>query len=244
MKNLLVYVNPQREFNKENSILIKIQIDNSFELGWDRNDIILLTNFDYEYSGVKAIKIEDNSYCEYSPISTKINAVVNAFDNKLIKDELYWLHDLDAFQLEPITEEEISLGRWDMALCDYGRIPKWSGGSIFFNKNAEDIFREIKKVMYRRKIFIDEEALYKISQYDSDIYNRIKKLNISYNFLPFNIRSCYKMAIKPLKIVHFNPFEGRSKLSIDSLLDFYKGKNKIRTSLITKRFSKILERYI
>ncbi|KKM16173.1 hypothetical protein LCGC14_1688480, partial [marine sediment metagenome] len=63
MKNLMVYIlsNENKWTNIENPTdlsplliaYIKAQIDNSIELKWNVNDIILATNFDFEYRGVK-----------------------------------------------------------------------------------------------------------------------------------------------------------------------------------------------
>ena len=36
MKNLLIYVNPRKDFGEEEKIAIKIQIDNSLDLGWKK----------------------------------------------------------------------------------------------------------------------------------------------------------------------------------------------------------------
>ena len=141
-----------------------------------------------------------------------------------------------------MTESEIDIDRWDMAICDFGRLTKWSGGSIFFKKTARDIFEKTNRSMYKKRL-IDEQAMTKISYNDEKIYNRIKKMNISYNLIPFNIRTCYKMAVKPLKVIHFNPFEGVRQLKIASALDFYKGNNKINTPLISSRLLKIANRY-
>ena len=242
MKNILVYINPQKRLDNQSEILFKIQIDNSYELGWKKEDILFITNFDYEYNGIRSAVIGDEYYCDYSPISTKISAIVGAFKQGLLKDDLYWLHDLDAFQSEAITESEVNMDRWDMAICDFGRLMKWSGGSIFFKNTARDIFEKTNNLMYKKRL-IDEQAMTEVSHNDEKIYNRIKKMNISYNLVPFNIRTCYKMAIKPLKVVHFNPFEGVRQLKIASALDFYKGNNKINTPLISQRLLKIFERY-
>lgn len=242
MKNILVYISPQKQLDEQSEILIKIQIDNGFDLEWKKEDILFITNFDYEYSGIRSTVIEDEYYCEYSPISTKVSAMVGAFKQGLIKGDLYWLHDLDAFQLESITESEVNIDRWDMAVCDFGRLMKWSGGSIFFKKTAQDIFEKTNEVMYKKRL-IDEQAMTEVSHDDEKIYNRIKKMNISYNFVPFNIKTYYRMATKPLKVVHFNPFEGVRQLKIDSALDFYKGNNEINTPFISPRLLKIFERY-
>ncbi|KKR28424.1 MAG: hypothetical protein UT61_C0050G0008 [Candidatus Woesebacteria bacterium GW2011_GWA1_39_8] len=59
MKNLLIYINPPKCFGDEEKITVQIQIDNSLELGWKREDIIFVTNFSYEYNSIKAIKIDE-----------------------------------------------------------------------------------------------------------------------------------------------------------------------------------------
>ncbi len=239
MKLLLFYINPKREFDEQSEKLIRIQVDNSLELGWKIEDIILTTNFEYEYSGVKALVVEDDVYCDYSPISTKVTGVLELFKRGLIEDELYWMHDLDAFQLVQILESEI-VG--EFSLCDYGRLPKWAGGSIFFRGSAKDIFEKIKETMDKHRA-VDENALTLLMQENEHIRNRVKKNNISYNFLPYNLRSCYKMALKPLRVAHFHPYQIRLKLGIPRMLDFYKGKNKLNMPLIPERLINIFNKH-
>jgi hypothetical protein len=52
MKNLLIYISPEHKFLPEYDKLVRIQIDNSLELGWKKEDIMLVTNFIFEYNGV------------------------------------------------------------------------------------------------------------------------------------------------------------------------------------------------
>jgi hypothetical protein len=86
MKNLLIYINPAKSFineawKDENDILAKIQIDNSLEMGCKKEDIILVTNFEYEYRGVKSIVVSDDLYCNHSAgTPSKINVIVDLFD--------------------------------------------------------------------------------------------------------------------------------------------------------------------
>lgn len=42
--------------------LIRAQIDNSIQHGWEVEDIILLTNFEFSYNGVVAIPIKLNDF--------------------------------------------------------------------------------------------------------------------------------------------------------------------------------------
>lgn len=235
LKLVLAYINP-KGFDKQSEKLAKLQIDNSLELGWKKKDILFLSNFDFKYLGVKAYF--NNGFCAWQPINSKLTAITSHEWG----DDLYWIHDLDAFQQEPIDRWDVNLDHWDMGICDYGRLPKWSGGSIFFRKEAVDIFKKAKRYMEEKRA-IDENALTAVTGWDNKIYNRIKKLNITYNFMPFNLRSCYKMVDKPIKVVHFNPFEGKKQLGIKSLLAYYKGDNEIKKCLLNKRLLKVFEKY-
>jgi len=244
MKHLLVYLNPVREMDSQTKALLAVQIENSSEIGVRSDDIVLITNFQYEMEGVRAQVIEDRWFCRYAPINTKMSAMVGAFEQHLIEPNiLYWLHDLDTFQCSVITEEEIRLGPpWDMAACYFGRMKKWSGGSIFFNSWARDIFETTNKRMYQKKL-IDEEALTEVSFDDEEIHNRIRRLNITYNLVPFNLGTCWQQALKPLRVAHFNPFEGVKKAGIPNLLDWYKGDNRLKTQLIPDRLISLFERH-
>ena len=145
MINLLIYINPiDKRFIGEYVDLVRIQIDNSLELGWKPEDILLVLNFDYEYRGIKAVKVDDYQVFDQNK-STKIPAINQLFKDGVIKeDKVYWFHDLDAFQLSPI---ELSLEK-DAAFTDHGHFSKtWNAGSFFFKKSAEDIFLSIWEYM-------------------------------------------------------------------------------------------------
>jgi hypothetical protein len=213
MKNLLIYVNPDKKFDQETSILAKIQIDNSLELGWPLEDILLVTNFPYEYRGVEAIVIPDSCFNTIHKQATKIDVMVYLFDICFIqKGILYWLHDFDAYQQEIITEDELGLNGIYLGLTDYGRHDKWNGGSTFLKYEAEDLYIEMKDGMYREnkvvmKKPINEEDILMIMTKNNfnDINSRIKRLNISYNFGIKQMELCFNKAIKPLKVLHFHP---------------------------------------
>lgn len=245
----MIYISPTGSFKHPNPLLvndadflIKIQIDNSLDLGWKRKDILLVTNFAYEYQGIKSFVLKDVEFFDKIPQASKINAILKLFELDRIDNELYWFHDLDAFQLEPIKETELELEEIDMALTDYGRIPKWSTGSIFFKIGSKVIFEKIKEVVY--KYYIDEErALDWLTANNKSLQTKIKKINKSYNFTAFNIRSCYKMAIKPIRVAHFHPQAGISQLGIERSFDFFTGKNKINTPLISTRLIKIFNKH-
>ena len=243
MKNILIFIHPKKKFDEESEILVKIQIDNSLELGWKKEDIILATNFNYEYNGIKSLIIDDKYFYEPYPMSNKITGIVGLFEMDIIKErELYWSHDFDAFQLEPMIESEIEINESDIGLCDYNRVDKWNGGSVFFRKGSRDIFEEIKKMMYERKAR-SEPVMYVLSKENKQLRERIQKMNISYNFIAFNIRSRYKEAIKPLKVVHFHPFRGIRQIGVLNALEFFKGDNKMETCFLSDRIMKIFNKH-
>src|SRR3989344_3972047 len=106
MKNLLVYISPDKTYLPEYAKMIEVQIDNSL-LFWNKEDIILFTNFPWEYHGIKALVGPDNlineSYAtnERGIINSKINAIIYLLENKII-EQLTWFHDFDSFQLAPL----------------------------------------------------------------------------------------------------------------------------------------------
>ena len=49
----------RHKFSRE----IQSQLENSFQVGWKADDIILLTNFDFECNGVRNTYMEFPTYC-------------------------------------------------------------------------------------------------------------------------------------------------------------------------------------
>jgi hypothetical protein len=243
MKNLMIYLNP-RGFDPDSLNLIRIQIENALELGWDKEDMIVITDFPYEHEGIKSITIE-RGYCDHKESASKMTGLGEAFNVGIIEDHLYWCHDLDAYQLEPITEDELGLDGVNAGLTDYGRKPQWQLGSFFFKRSFEDLVREnvsrIKPGFDRnRRLQHDEHAMnYMTDENIYDINNRIKRLNITYNFGMRKIGLCYEKAIKPLKVLHFHP---NSKLLNTLAIAMY-GKNDIRKPLMNGRLISLFKKY-
>lgn len=229
MKKLLIYINPDNKFVGENELLIKIQIDSSLELGWNSEDLWLLMNFSYEYRGIKAHIISADSFHAAHVQATKFTTLVSLFKDGLIKNELYWAPDLEAFQQEPITEAELEMDKFDFGLTTYGWSPYWCLGSIFFKKGAEPIFTLIRETMDKYQID-DERALRRLN-----INSKIKELNITYDFGMRHVDINYKQAHKPIKVVHFHPWHKR----VPTLAIFMHGKNELGFPLMNQRLIKI-----
>lgn len=233
MKQILTYISPDHDFNAEHKMAVKIQIDNSLSLGWKPEDIMLVTNFTYEYNGVKAIVIRDDNYCPYHWPATKIYVIFKLFRMGMIKKDIFWYHDFDCFQLNAFDEE--ILGDEDMGLTNYGRMPRLCSASMFLKESARDIFVRLKDEIDRTHK--DEEmGIARLINNDGDLRRRIRHLNITYAFHRFNLPSCYKIADKPIKAAHFH-------LTPDKY-DFYvRGNNKLGIPLIPERLISIFHKH-
>ena len=116
----MIYISPTKSFDNPRPDLIndagvsaKVQIENSLELGWKKEDIWLFTNFEFEYHGIRSRVLEDVAFFERKPQASKINALIKLFENRTIKsDELYWFHDLDAFQICSIPDQFVTQKRF------------------------------------------------------------------------------------------------------------------------------------
>ena len=200
-----------------------------------------------------------------------INTIIDLFNKKVIDPkQLYFFHDIDLFQNEVITQSEIEreLGEADLGLCDKGRMPLWNSGTIFFRVSAADIFNHTKEIAYKYGVN-DETALMVLYTNNllwatekepevnigsrivpanipgmENVGERIKKINITYNFRRWNIRSTYKIAYKPIRAVQFHPFANPEVNDEVNDIDFYLyGKNKINAQLVPQRLVKIFNKH-
>jgi hypothetical protein len=259
MKQILVYISKYNKFDVENDVLIKVQIDNSLELGWRKKDIILVTNFPYSYCGISAIVISNENLCQFSRQASKINAILTLFKHHIIENRLYWFHDLDVFQMESMSEIDLNID--SIATTDYGGNDLWNTGIIFFRKETEDIFNLIKAIVYKYKTD-EERALMALTGHDvkmtsahsvgelipayknEDFNKRIVKLNQTYNFIPRYLEESYRLAEKPIKCVHFHPIKTKKTQEVSQYDVMINGKNPLGIPLVNERLIKIFNKYI
>jgi hypothetical protein len=204
---------PGRPYTEE---MVKIQIENSLDLGWDTKDIVFVTNFPYEYGGVKTQVVPDDLFCAvegkaYGKAS-KINVILYLMKIRQLRDnEMWWFHDLDAFQCEAITEGGLGMYRLPLGLTDYGWFSQVNTGSVFFTKDAERIFGWVRNVVYKQGIG-EEPALEYLTDKNYQYINLyFKRLNITYNFpaCETGIRHLDEVLAKtqlPIKVLHTHPF--------------------------------------
>jgi len=265
MKNLLIYISPSRSFandqdhwSAEAESVIKTQIDNSLELGWRKEDILLVMNFDYGYGGIKALVVGDENFNVYKPTATKINVIITLYEMGIIDNNVFWYHDNDAFQLQKITEDEAKkmLDGYDLALTAYGKTVinefvdrRWSTGTMFFNKRAKYIFDIWKPTIYSYRA--NEEVvlldILKKKRFQF-LKKRINRINITYNFATRrrDIVKTYELADKPLKVIHFHPSDKRPlnrEGGNDPIAACVYAQNRLGKPLITRKLKRLFKKH-
>ena len=205
MINLMVFLNPAKKFVGDYETLVKLQIDNSIKLGWEEEDILLATNFDYEYRGVKATVVDDSCYYATRPRGTKLMVICYLLEKGMIKD-LCWIHDPDALQLQPFKEGELDLEGKDAGFVfspngDYQF--SWNSGSFFFKPEFKDIFDEMKRICFAYRCH-DEQALsIALERNVNNVGNRYKRLDPTYNLCHLRgTKDMTDVAEKPIRVLH------------------------------------------
>ncbi len=210
MKNVMTYVTPTGDFRPSVQHFYEMQIDNALELGWKREDIILATNFDFEYAGIRSRvlrrSVPPKWFIESVPgfwKCTKVWAMLELIEDGDI-DCLSWFHDGDAFQVKRFENMD-----WlpDFGLTHYGWQETLCSGSMFFRPNTADVFKDWIASMYALNQCREERAGAPVF---AKIPQRWKWLDISFNFGSQFIPKTYLSAEKPLRVIHFYPTSLRS----------------------------------
>src|SRR3990167_9066386 len=104
MKNIFFYIYSEKKFAPEYELMSEAQIDNSLEY-WKSGDIIVVTNFEWEYRGVVATVVGEEVYAKVQShghsLSNKPNVITWLIENNLV-GEINWFHDWDIFQIAPL----------------------------------------------------------------------------------------------------------------------------------------------
>ena len=119
-----------------------MQIDNSLKLGWNKQDLVLITNFPYSYKDVKATVIDYELFVNTEGKTLTSSVVYELLDRKVIGEgELWWFHELHVFQLKPFESDAIKLEGMTAGFIDFG--------SFFFRKDSNKLFEWIRNRTYR-----------------------------------------------------------------------------------------------
>lgn len=246
MKNLLIYTGPDKKFSEEDAILAKIQIDNSLDLGWKREDIIIATDFPFEHNGVKSIAVPDGLFYDFDNNANKLPVVLYLINQKVIvPGQLYWCHDFDAYELNKIDEGDLELENFDLGLVHYFYKPEWQFSSFFFKTSAKDVFTLLDKTIRQKPHSSrnNEKVLTKLIKDGAIDPKRYKKLNVTYGITKRSLATVYREATKPLQVLHFRPSD-RDILMPDTALNmFMYGKNRLKMPLMSDRLIRIFNHH-
>lgn len=218
-----------RRYNPERiDILLKAQIENSIQVGWDTQDIVLLTNFDFEFMDVKAIQVDLNEFCL---TGSKIFGLKWWFDNNEVED-IIWSKDLDCWQNIKFDCPEFE---GDVGAVQYNN-PKYNGGSTFWKPKSKDIIDEIVKRLSENKAEKEEPLLNKVFK-SKEYRDRISVLNNTYNVGCSGFLPRYQKSIKPIHVNHFHPYN-RIAWELHAL-----DRKRIGEVAITVRLERLLRKY-
>ena len=246
MKNLLIYTGPQKKFSDEDEVLAKIQIDNSLDLGWKKKDIILATDFPYEYKGVKSLVLPNGLYYDFDKNANKSIVLVYLLNQRIIEPgQLYWCHDFDAFENFAIDEAQLGLQDFDLGLTHYTYKPEWQFASLFLRNTSKDIL-ELLDITIRNRPYQNrnnEKTLTWLIKYNKIDPKRYKRMNVTYNIMKKYLQIIYPEAITPLRVLHFRPSDKDPQLPETTLDMFMYGKNSLKIPLMSDRLIKIFHQH-
>ena len=190
----------RRHSNTELFELFKIQIDNSLYYGWKPEDIILGTNFDFEYKGITAYHLSD--ICTFNIFNNKWYGMLELMKANVLNDD-FWFHDQDNWQINKFEFPEF---HGEVAACTYVRTPEWNTGSVFVKRTAIEILEYIVESMKMNPIqYQSDENWIAFLRGQSDISSFLSTINteycVGYTFLEDRLRT----ANLPIKIIGYMP---------------------------------------
>ena len=211
MKNVMLYFKmPDTPYDAHTSIMdyLYAQIDNSLHFNWDPSDLIVISNFDFEYKGVTNTILK--TPCNYNVWANKFYAIKQLFDDSVIDD--FWLHDYDVWQIDHFDFPKFP---GMMAGCPYDSDhPNWNGGSFFFSKDSYPLieyicnFYEMNEDVIskyddgRGPKWYSDELIIDYLRKQTDVHHLFSSLTPQFNLGMTFFNTRYEFAIKPIKAIH------------------------------------------
>ena len=224
MKNVIVYNQIKNENPGGNRYvdehLIKYlnsQIDNYIRIGWDLDDIIIGTNFEYEYKGIKNHFLED--VCTHSGFNNFWYGALELMNKGILKDD-FWLHDQDSW---PVRKFEFPNFDGEIGGCEYQGTNQWNCGSIYFKKTSKPILEYIVELLRDNPevpVSSDEEwiAFCRFNG-QSEIKNYLSSIDTRYNVGYTHFDKRYNNATKPICVLAFKPDEKNNFDRVENYVD-------------------------
>jgi len=236
MKNVLIYNIIEEKKRYKNELLfnyLRAQIDNSLNFGWNKKDIIIGTNFDFEHRGVESIRLKN--ICEYNIFNNKWYGIQELMStDKLTED--FWFHDQDSWQ---INELHFPTFDGEIAGSTYVYTPEWNTCSMLLKKTSEFVVDYIVEFMEMNKelnLYSDENYVAFLRK-NSEIKNLLKTINNKFNVGLTHMEKRYEAADKPVCSIGFQPH-------VQSSWDvFIEGKNDLNIKLVDDKLLEIFRKY-
>ncbi len=203
MKNVMIYNivdTKRRHSNDELFKVLKMQIDNSLYYGWDIKDIIIGTNFEFEYKGVKSYQLTD--ICEFNIFNNKWYGMYELMKNGVLNDD-FWFHDQDNWQVNSMDFPEF---KGEVAACTYIRTPEWNTGCVFVKQSAIETIQYIVESMKMNPIqYQSDENWIAFLRQNSEVSPYLSTINCEYcvGYTYYNDR--FESANKPIKVLGYMP---------------------------------------
>ncbi len=211
--------------------ILKAQIENSLDLEWNPDSILILANFDFEFMGVKTVKWQPNKHCW---TGSKMFGVDHIFSNKnefRLAGEIIWSHDLDCWENNQIDcPPDIK----DVGITTYST-SKFNGGSIFWRYSARDIVNVIEFLLSEGEEK-EEPTINRVLK-SKKFRDRVTVVDNTYNVGCSGFVKRYNRSEKPVKVLHFNPM---NKISWETHgLD----RNRLGEIAVSERLENLLRKY-
>jgi len=230
MKNVMIYnkiSKKPRWSNEELFNSFKAQIDISLARGWKKEDLIIGTNFDFEYKGVKNKPLKN--ICTTNPFCNKFYGMLELMKSGVLDDD-YWFHDQDAWQLH----NDLDFPNFDGEIggCTYVFTPEWNTCSLFVKKTAINVIEYIVEFMelnpeFLEKVHSDEHVI-AVLRKSTEIKKYLTTINNQYNVGRTKMEHRFKAADKPIFVGGFVP------QIPDSVQVFNGQNNEMKVNLIDK----------
>lgn len=222
MKNVIIYnqINSNyhgasRYIDEDLIKFLHCQIDISLYLGWSPEDIILGTNFDFEYRGVKNYHL--TKICDWSGFHNFWFGALELMEIGILTED-FWLHDHDSW---PIQQFDFPEFNGEIAGCEYIGTKEWNCGSIYCKKSSKEILQYIVEFLTINKEvdLSSDEVFISYLRANSPIQQYLTSINTRYNVGVTHGHLRLNAATKPVNVLSFNPLldKGRERLKSSGL---------------------------
>lgn len=219
MKNLIVAINCKEDRDDLISHL-NCQLDNSSHFKWKREDVIVVTDFNFKYKDFKSIEVDGTLYHN----NPTFNKWIFLKNNPYILDDDFWVHSYDVWQTFKIYMPEFP---GEIGACPYVFNGELNFSSIFIKKSSlfliEYIVDFIEKNDKSVQTSTDEDWISFLRTNIKEIAGLISTVDSRYNVGSTKIEYRYKNSKEPICAISLS-FKNKS------IYEIFKGNNNCKGS--------------